>query len=74
MNEVKFKFEFSFADVVKIVKGLQELPYKESNTVIQYINDTYYKQQQELEKEAKAKAAQAELPLKEEKPQLKKSK
>ena len=74
MNEVKFKFEFSFTDVVKIVKGLQELPYKESNGVIQYINDNYYKQQQELEKEAKAKSAQTELPLKEEVPQVQKKK
>jgi len=53
MEEVKFKFEFSFVDVVKLIKGLQELPYKESSTTISYIQDTYYKQQQEMEKKAK---------------------
>jgi len=53
MEEPKFKFEFSFVDVVKLIKGLQELPYKESSLTISYIQDSYYKQQQELELKAK---------------------
>ena len=57
MNEVKYKFEFSFVEVVKLIKGLQELPYKESSETIKLIQDSYFKQQQELELKAKAEAA-----------------
>ena len=61
MNEVKYKFEFSFVEVVKLIKGLQELPYKESSETIKLIQDSYYKQQQELELKAKAEKEQAEV-------------
>lgn len=54
MNDLKYTFEFSFPEVVKLIKGLQELPYKESNDTIKYIQDSYYKQQQEFEVKAKA--------------------
>ena len=61
MNEVKYKFEFSFVEVVKLIKGLQELPYKESSETIKLIQDSYFKQQQELELKAKAEKEQAEV-------------
>ena len=53
MNDLKYTFEFSFPEVIKLIKGLQELPYKESNDTIKYIQDSYYKQQQEFEVKAK---------------------
>jgi hypothetical protein len=49
MEEKKFEFKLSFADIVKVVKGLQELPYKESSQLIQHINDTYVEQQKQFE-------------------------
>jgi uncharacterized protein YqgV (UPF0045/DUF77 family) len=53
MEEKKFEFKFSFAEIVKIVKGLQELPFKESSPVINYINEVYVQQQKELEMKSK---------------------
>lgn len=65
-NVQKFTFEFDFAEAVKIIKGLQELPYKESANIIAYIQATYSEQQKNLELAAK-KAAEKE-------PQTKKAK
>jgi len=46
MNE-KFNFELSILDLNVILKGLKELPYKESNGLIQFIIDSYEKQAKE---------------------------
>lgn len=48
-KEKLFQFNFSFADIITIVKGLKKLPYEESAEVIYQINNDYLKQQKELE-------------------------
>ena len=55
MEEKKFEFKFSFAEIVKVIKGLQELPFKESSQIIQYINETYVIQAKQLELQNKQK-------------------
>jgi len=52
MNE-KFNFEFTVMELNVIIKGLKELPYKESNSIIERIIEEYEKQAIEAQKAAK---------------------
>lgn len=55
MNEV-FEFKFSFIELNTLIKGLKELPYKESNSVIEKIIKEYEKQSKEAQVAAKEAA------------------
>lgn len=48
MNE-KFLLEFTYTDLVTLIKGCKELPFKESAGLIQYITVEYEKQAKEKE-------------------------
>lgn len=48
MNE-KYLMEFSYAELVTLIKGCKELPFKESAGLIQYITLEYEKQAKEKE-------------------------
>lgn len=52
MNE-KFDFKFSVFELNTLIKGLKELPYKESNKLIEHIQIEYEKQAMAMEKARK---------------------
>ena len=47
--EEKFVFEFTFAELLALLKGLKELPYKESAQLVNSISTEYEKQAREKE-------------------------
>lgn len=59
MNE-KFNFELNFVELNTIVKGLKELPYKESNSIIDKLIAEYEKQAKEAQEAAIKKKKEAD--------------
>lgn len=48
MENTIYTFNFTFAEIIKIIKGLQKLPLSESNKLLEYIKDNYKIQQKEI--------------------------